>query len=172
MELQKASGFLKNAYYQGHGRYVNQIARMTIKFCKSSGGSREMRKFIETRLVDTARNNPGCVIYVKPRLFKTPILKAEYLNGGEHHLNFYRMSCAQIEAWINWFLTRSGHELYRIHKPISTYRSSIQGVWTPFTFRDPRLNLTEFPSEEYGRHIGSRPSATELLRQMATQDGK
>lgn len=102
MELQKATGFLRNAYYQGHGRYVNQIARMTIKFCKFGGSSREVRKFIETRLVDVARENPGCVIYIQPRLFKTPVLKTEYLNGGEHYLNFHKMSSAQVEAWINF----------------------------------------------------------------------
>jgi large subunit ribosomal protein L43 len=166
MEFQKASGFLRNAYYQGHGRYVNQIVRMTIKFCKNSGGSREMRKFIETRLVDTAKENPGCVIYVKPRLFKSPVMKAEYLNGNEHYLSFYKMSSAQIEAWVKWYLTRSGAELIRINRPVSTMRPSIQGIWTPFMFRDPKLNLAEFPSEELGRHISKVPSATEQLVQM------
>lgn len=167
MELQKATGFLKNAYYQGHGRYVNQVARLTLKFCKTSGASREVRKFIETRLVDLARDNPGCVIYVKPRLFKTPVMKAEYLNGAEHYLNFHRMSAAQVEAWIHWFLTRSGYELYKLHRPITTYRPSIQGIWTPFTFRDSAVNVAQFPSEQLGTHIGKQPSATEQLVEIA-----
>lgn len=166
MEFQKASGFLRNAYYQGHGRYVNQIARLTLKFCKSSGGSREMRKFIETRLVDTARANEGCVIYVKPRLFKSPVMKAEYLNGKEQYLSFYRMSSAQIEAWISWFLTRSGEDLIRLERYVSTYRPSVQGVWTPFLYRDPKLNVTEFPSEELGRHRSGVTSATDQLLQI------
>lgn len=164
MELQKATGFLKNAYYQGHGRYVNQITRLTLKFCKSSGSSREMRKFIETRLVDVARENPGCVIYAKPRLMKSPVMKAEYLNGGDHYLNLHKMSSSQIESWINWFLTRSGYELYRLKRPITTYRPSIQGIWTPFTFRDPSLTNVQFPSEEHSQHISKRPSATEQLK--------
>lgn len=169
MELQKATGFLKNAYYQGHGRYVNQIARMTIKFCKSSGGSREMRRFIETRLVDTARENPGCVIYIKPRLFKAPVLKAEYLNGLTHHISFYRMSSQHIECWIKWFLTRSGNELLRLHEGTASYRPSIQGIWTPFYFRDPKLNITKFPNEELGRHLSCRKSATDIIRQMSPE---
>uniref|UniRef100_A0A6G1S9D3 Large ribosomal subunit protein mL43 n=1 Tax=Aceria tosichella TaxID=561515 RepID=A0A6G1S9D3_9ACAR len=168
MEFQKATGFLRNAYYQGHGRYVNQIARMTIKFCKNSGGSREMRKFIETRLVDTAKANPGCVIYVKPRLFKSPVMKAEYLNGNEQYLSFYKMSSAQIEVWIKWFLTRSGADLVRIESSVTTQRPSIQGIWTPFMFRDPKLNLEKFPSEELGRHVRERPSATEQLIRIQT----
>lgn len=167
MEFQKATGFLKNAYYQGHGRYVNQIIRMTLKFCKSSGSSRELRKFIETRLVDVARENPGCVIYMKPRLFKTPVMTAEYLNGQQHYLNFHQMSSKQIEAWISWFLTRSGNELFKLHRPIATCKPSIQGIWTPFTFRPPDHNLTQFPSEELGRHINERPSATEQLIEIA-----
>lgn len=166
MELQKASGYLKNAYYQGHGRYVNQIARLTLKFCKSAGGSREMRRFVETKLVDTAKENPGCVIYIKPRLFKTPVMKAEYLNGQEQYHNFYRMSCAEIDAWVKWFLTRSGNELFRLKRPITTYKPTVQGIWTPFLFRDPQLNLTKFPSEEYGCFKSDRLSATEQILKM------
>lgn len=172
MEAQKATGFLKNAYYQGHGRYVNQIVRLTIKFCKNSGASREMRKFIETKLVDVARLNPGCVIYVKPRLFKTPVLKADYLNGNEHHLSCHKMSSEQLEAWIGWFMTRSGYELYKLQRPITTYRPSVQGIWTPFKFRNPQWNTSEFPSEELGSHIGKRPSATEQLIKMAQDNGE
>lgn len=163
MELQKATGFLKNAYYQGHGRYVNQIARLTLKFCKTSGSSREVRKFIETRLVDVARQNPGCVIYVKPRLFKSPAITADFLNGSEQYVGLHRMSCAQVEAWMSWFLTRSGQELYKLKKNTTSYRPSIQGIWTPFYFRDPKLNVTEFPSEELSICKPLRPSATEQL---------
>lgn len=170
MELQKSTGFLKNAYYQGHGRYVNQIARLTLKFCKSSGSCRELRKFIETKLVDTARLNPGCVIYVKPRLFKGPVMTAEYLNGEKHSVGFHRMGSAEIEAWLGWYLTRSGYQLHRLDRSITSYRPSIQGIWTPFLFRDPQLNVTEFPSEEYGKHVAPRLSATDALRRIASED--
>lgn len=163
MEFQKATGFLKNAYYQGHGRYVNQIMRLTLKFCKNSVSSREVRKFIETRLVDTARVNPGCVLYVKPRIMKSPCLKAEYLNGEDHYLNLYQMSSAQVEAWINWYLTRSGYQIYKLNRNITTYNPSIQGHWNPFLFRDQKLNVTEFPNEELGRHIPREPSATDQI---------
>lgn len=167
MELQKAHGILRNAYYQGHGRYVNQLVRLTLKFCKFAGNSREARKFIETRLVDVARENPGCVIYVQPRLFKAPVLKADYLNGANHHLSFYNMSAAQIECWIKWHITRSGYELYRLDKSINSAHTSIQGIWNPFTFRDPSLNTTKFPNEEVGRHSSVHPSATEQLVEIA-----
>lgn len=174
MEIQKAAGYLKNAYYQGHGRYVPQLARLTLKFCKSAGSSREMRKFIETKLVDVARENPGCVIYVKPRLFKSPVLTAEYLSGKSHYLSLHRMSCDQIAAWIDWHLTRSGEDLYKLHRSGTTYRPSIQGIWSPFTFRPTQYNVTEFPSKELGAHKPERPSATEQLIRIAeeTREGQ
>lgn len=171
MELQKATGYLKNAYYQGHGRYVNQIVRLTLKFCKNSGNSREMRKFIETKLVDTARKNPGCVIYVKPRLFKAPVMTAEYIDGNRHTLSFWRKSASEIEHWIDYHVTRSGRELYKLHSPISSYRPSVQGIWTPFYFRDPSLINTQFPNEELGRCIPGRPSATDQLVEKAKEKG-
>lgn len=169
MEFQKASGFLKNAYYQGHGRYVNQIMRLTLKFCKFGGSSREVRRFIETRLVDVARKNEGCAMYVKPRMFKSPALTAEYLTGDRQYLSLHGMSSKQVEAWMSWFLTRSGYQLYRFNEPLSTAHTSVQGQWNPFYWRDPKWNVTQFPNELDGAHIPSRPSATEqLLKQFKT----
>lgn len=169
MDFHKATGFLKQAYYQGHGRYVNQIARLTIKFSKSGGSSREVRKFIETRLVDVARSNPGCVIYVKPRIFKAPVISAEYLDGNKQYVSLFKMSAAQVEAWIEWFISRSGKDLYKLQRPTASSRPSIQGIWTPFTFRDPETNIIKFPNAERGRHIPERPSATEQLEKLANQ---
>lgn len=171
MECQKATGFLKNAYYQGHGRYVNQLMRCTIKFCKNNGSSREARKFIETRLVDVAREAPGVAIYVKPRLFKGPVLDTEYLNGEKHSLTLRKMDVEQIESWMRWYLTRSGYQLYKLNRTVATYRPSIQGIWNPTYFRDPKINMVEFPSEEYGRYINKLPTATEQLIEIAKKFG-
>lgn len=169
MDLHKATGFLKAAYYQGHGRYVNQIARLTIKFSKSGGSSREVRKFIETRLVDVSRNHPGCAIYAKPRMFKGPVISVEYLDGNKQHLNCHHMSSSQVDAWLDWFLTRSGRDIYKLHRPTASSRPSVQGIWTPFTFRDPKLNVTQFPSEDLSRFVPSQPSATEQLEHIARE---
>lgn len=170
MELQKASGFLKNAYYQGHGRYVSQIARLTFKFCKFGGSSRELRKFVETRLVDVARENPGCAMYVKPRMFKSPVLTAEYLNEEKQYVNLHQMSAKQIEAWMTWFLTRSGHCIYRFNEPLNTANPSVQGQWTPFYWRDQSWNTTKFPSTHWIAKTKT-PSATEQLIDIAREKG-
>lgn len=169
MELQKATGYLKAAYYQGHGRYVNQILRLTLKFCKNNPGSREVRKFIETRLVDVAKENPGVVIYVKPRMYKNPVLTTEYISGEQHYLNLTRVGCESIEEWMKWHIHRSGDELYKLHRPVATYRPSIQGIWTPFYFRNPRFNKLEFPNEECSRFIPRKPTATQQVERLAKE---
>lgn len=72
------SGFPRAPLANGIGRYICQLQRITLKFCKSSGSSRGFRDFIETELVNFAKENPGIVVYVKPRRHKTPVISAEY----------------------------------------------------------------------------------------------
>lgn len=36
------------------------------------------RDFIETNLMDYAKNNPGVVVYLKPRRHRTAVISAEY----------------------------------------------------------------------------------------------
>lgn len=43
---------------------------------------------------------------------------------------------------------------------------SIQGVWTPFTHRDPAYNLVQFPSDALREPIEWPKSATEALLEI------
>lgn len=36
------------------------------------------RDFLENNLIDFAKENPGVVVYVKPRRHRTPVIVAEY----------------------------------------------------------------------------------------------
>lgn len=72
------SGFIRAPLQNGVGRFIGQLQRITLKFCKNNGSSRGMRNFIENNLVDFAKDNPGVVVYVKPRRHKTPVIVAEY----------------------------------------------------------------------------------------------
>lgn len=56
------SGFLRPPFYNGVGRQINQLQRLTIKFCKSHGGSKGMRDFIENHLVNYAKENQSVVV--------------------------------------------------------------------------------------------------------------
>ena len=57
----------------------------------------------------------------------------------------------------------------RLRKEWHTYNPSIQGVWTPFTNKDTRLNVTQFPNKELSECPDSEPSATEKLMELAKQ---
>lgn len=72
------SGFLRAPLQNGLGRQINQLMRVTIKFCKSHGSSQGMREFIESNLVNFANKNEGVCVYVKPRRHRSPVIVAEY----------------------------------------------------------------------------------------------
>jgi large subunit ribosomal protein L43 len=56
------SGFPRAPLQNGLGRYVCQLQRVTIKFCKEHGASAGVRDFIENDLLDFANNYPGVVV--------------------------------------------------------------------------------------------------------------
>lgn len=72
------SGFIKTPLQNGLGRHINQLMRVTLKFCKNHGGSKGMRDFIETHLENFARANQSVVVYVKPRRHRSPVIVGEF----------------------------------------------------------------------------------------------
>nr|CAX70575.1 mitochondrial ribosomal protein L43 [Schistosoma japonicum] len=113
-------------------RFVPQLQRITLKCCKFRRDSQGVRDYIENHLVDFARDNPATVIYVKPRRNRPPLLVAEYLCGNWQYVRAQDMTCEEIANWINFLRTRSGVNIFPIHKYWSTKRPSIQGMWHPF----------------------------------------
>ena len=59
--------------------------------------------------------------------------------------------------------------MVRLRKTWHTDTPSIQGMWTPFTNKDTRLNVTQFPSEELSRFQPTEQSATEKILRLAEQ---
>ncbi len=64
--------------FNGLGRYIPQLARVTVKFCKEAPSSSGVRNFIETQIVPFAEKNPSVAIYLKPRRNRFPVIVAEY----------------------------------------------------------------------------------------------
>ncbi|XP_012533842.1 39S ribosomal protein L43, mitochondrial [Monomorium pharaonis] len=161
------SGFPRAPFGLGIGRYVCQLQRVTLKFCKSNGSSRGVRGFIEHDLVNYANENPGVVVYVKPRRHRQPVIVAEYLNGDRQWMEVGNYSREDIIKWMELLRTQfhNGPSL-RLRKLWHTEFPSIQGPWTPFTFRNPMLNLTQFPNEKLGAAIKLDPTATEQLVEL------
>lgn len=166
---QQQSGFIENAYFNGVGRYVCQMQRMTIKFSKSSGSCAGVRDFIELDLIDFARRNPGIAVYLKPRMKPTPVLNAEYLDGSVHWHIMRLFSREQVKQWIDYFVSRSGQQVQRFRKPIKTDCPSVQGHWTPFSNVPGHLNVSQLPDAERGAFSPEHASATEQLIRLQQQ---
>ena len=166
------SGFIKNAYYNGLGRQVNQLARVTIKFSQTSGISHGVREFVELKLIDFCRKNPGISVYLKPRFKPTPILLSEYLNGSWHWFNLGNMAPDQVTEWLNYFVERSGEPVKRFRKPIHTDWPTIQGVWTPFTYLPPELAFGEWPNKQRGEFKSPYTSGTEHILKLQESNEK
>ncbi|XP_068210584.1 large ribosomal subunit protein mL43 [Palaemon carinicauda] len=123
-------------------------------------------EYIEKELIHFARENPGVVVYVKPRRHKSPCLKAEYLNGGEEYISTHNLPCEDIVRWMAYMRGRSGYPTERLRKLQHTDHPSIQGVWTPWLHRDPQVNITTYPNEELSSAPVKEKSATEIIREM------
>lgn len=162
-------GFPSVPLQNGIGRYICQLKRITLRFCKSSGSSRGIRDFIETDLISFAQDHPGTVVYLKPRRHKSPSFVAEYLNGQHEVVSCHNFTSQEMVKWLNLYTTRSGIPLTRYIKMWHTECPSIQGVWSPFTNMDPVLNITQFPSEKFSRPVWEEKSATEELLEKVKQ---
>ncbi|UYV83699.1 MRPL43 [Cordylochernes scorpioides] len=162
----QASTFIKKAVQNGIGRHVCQLQRLTLKFCKSSGTSRYLREFMEKHLIDFAKENPGVVIYLKPRRHRKPVIEAQYLNGYTQSIYCDHISENDMLAYVNYMRTRSGSQISRLRKLNHTETPSIQGPWTPFTNKATLINIATFPNEELSKYTPMYISATEKLRNL------
>ncbi|KAK8756709.1 hypothetical protein V5799_000595 [Amblyomma americanum] len=126
-----------------------------------------MREYIERELVNFARDNPGIVVYLKPRRHRDPYIIAEYLNGTRDMMRVTQTSADVLVKWIDHFRTRSGVPIVRTIKYWHTDHPSIQGFWTPFTNRPTEHNLIKFPNEELSRYKQVYPTATQELQALA-----
>nr|CAG4648949.1 EOG090X0FS9 [Polyphemus pediculus] len=164
--LNGPSGFIRTPLSNGLGRYIPQLQRITLKFCKSHGGSRGVRDFIESDLINFAKSNPATAVYLKPRRHRAPVMIAEYLNGEREHFSCENFSKEELGKWISYLNTRSGIPSMRFRKYQHTDYPTIQGVWTPFTHQPPDLNVTQFPHEELSKPLNLKPSASEQLLEI------
>ncbi|EDW36060.1 GL16881 [Drosophila persimilis] len=164
------SGFPRAPLQNGLGRYVCQLQRITLKFCKNNGSSKGMRDFIENHLVDFAKENPGIVVYVKPRRHRTPVLVGEYLNGDREWLSCRNSTQEEITKWVDLLRTQNGSSSsLRLRKMWHTDVPSIQGPWTPFLLRSPEAHGQEYPSVEASKPLDAPQTATEKLIELFRQ---
>ncbi|XP_060624267.2 large ribosomal subunit protein mL43 [Anolis sagrei] len=136
-----ASRFLGSVLRNGVGRYVGQLQRLTLTLSRDSQSARGAREYIEEKVVDFARQNPGIVIYVTPKKSRVPTVVAEYLNGTVKEETLNKKTADEIAQLIQKLADQSGLEIIRIRKPFHTDNPSIQGQWHPFTNKPSLLNV-------------------------------
>lgn len=150
----------------GLGRFIPQLMRMTIKFCKERPTSAGIRQWIEEDAVAFAKQNPSCALYLKPRRNRAPVLVAEYLNGEKHHMSLDTYTRDQMREWLDLLPNSSGKEYQVQLKYEYTDHPSIQGQWNPFTNADPATAIVKHPDAQSQETWTPEPSATERVRQM------
>jgi len=150
----------------GLGRFIPQLMRLTIKFCKENPTSSGVREFIENDVVSFAKNNPSCALYLKPRRNRTPVIVAEYLNGEKHHQNVDKMTREHLNEWLDVLRNSSGKEYQVQLKYEYTDHPSIQGVWNPFTNVDPAVAIAQHPDPKSLETRTTELTATERVRKM------
>nr|XP_056706276.1 39S ribosomal protein L43, mitochondrial [Euleptes europaea] len=138
-----ASRFLTSVLRNGVGRYVCQLQRLTLTLSRNALDSRGAREYIEEKVVDFARQNPGIVFYVCPKKGSLPMVTAEYLNGAVEDKYLNSKTADEIAEIIHKLANQSGLEIIRIRKPFHTDNPSIQGQWHPFTNKPSVLNVQE-----------------------------
>lgn len=68
------------------------------------------------------------------------------VDGQQHTIFCRNYTREEVNKWIELLKTQVGdYSALRFRKMWHTDHPSIQGPWTPFTFKDPALNLVEFP---------------------------
>ncbi|KYO40654.1 39S ribosomal protein L43, mitochondrial [Alligator mississippiensis] len=136
------SRFLASVLRNGLGRYVCQLQRLSLH-----GGDGECdplpspRDYVEEKVVDFARYNPGIAVYVNPKDCQGPTVVAEYLNGAVREESVANQTAEDIAQLIGKLANQSGLEIVRIRKPFHTNHPSIQGQWHPFTNKPSGLGL-------------------------------
>jgi len=161
----KRSFINKNALMNnGIGRYVPQLARITLKFCKSHGSSQGVRSYIEPHIVDFAQNNPATVVYLKPRRHRAPTLVAEYLNGERYTHSLHNYGVDEVIGYLEMYRGHSGVVYSEQYKYSYTDHPSIQGFWNASTNREPSETLIKYPSNKQPLDI--EESATQILQDI------
>lgn len=95
------------------------------------------------------------------------------VNGDKQLVNCHNFTRQEVSKWLELLRTQAGnHDGTRLRKFWHTENPSIQGPWTPFTFRDPAMNLVQFPNEELSKAFCPEKSATEELLELFTKQQK
>ena len=88
------------------------------------------------------------------------------MNGATQSLDVHQFNKEKIQRWIEFMRTRKGDNLVRLLKKQKTENPSIQGVWNPFTNKNPKLSIEQFPSKKFEEPMVQQKSATDKIIEL------
>lgn len=92
------------------------------------------------------------------------------MNGDRTWMSARNQDSDEITKWLALKVTQNGDTTsIRYRKHWQTEVPSVQGPWTPFTHRNPELNLADFPNIVLGEPLNKEQTATEKLLELASQ---
>ncbi|KAK0426382.1 hypothetical protein QR680_009681 [Steinernema hermaphroditum] len=162
----RMSDFPSAPMQNGISRFIPQLHRLTIRFCKQSEASVGVRNFIENNLVEFSKTNPSVAVYVVPGRNCTPTIRAEYGNGRMVHMNSSGLSAERVGQYVNLLRTRSGLPIVRFESRQTASCKSVQGQWNPTTWIAPEQNAAQLPDERFSSHRTSVITATEYIQKL------
>lgn len=116
----------------GIGAFVLQCKRLDFHYCDWAGSSKGMNSFITHSLSKFARQNPEIEITVSPRPRCHPVIRGNYVNGGEKAICVRNLEPAQILKKAELLRDASGEKLKKVTKPVESINESIRGIWSPY----------------------------------------
>ncbi|KJE96944.1 hypothetical protein CAOG_07188 [Capsaspora owczarzaki ATCC 30864] len=130
----------------GVGRYIPQLRKLTLHYCRNSPSSIGMREYIDRNVVKLAQDNPAIVIQVLQRKGKHPYIEADFLAGASRTVGARNLTANEVEQSVERLRGLLGRKNIHLFNRQSTQNPSVQGTWQPF------LNRLAFqPLEAVGR---------------------
>eukprot|EP00056_Hartaetosiga_gracilis_P002931 m.58264 g.58264 ORF g.58264 m.58264 type:complete len:139 (+) comp11254_c1_seq1:136-552(+) len=124
---------MANEITQRFGRFVPQLRKISLCYCRGHVASSGMREFVEKNVMDIGVKNKQTVFVVQSTPRKDPLIKAQYLNGREKTVNVRSMSRKEIMGEVQKLSEESGYRPRKFgSNPVTSSKASIQGDWNIF----------------------------------------
>uniref|UniRef100_A0A8R1TWD9 Ribosomal protein/NADH dehydrogenase domain-containing protein n=1 Tax=Onchocerca volvulus TaxID=6282 RepID=A0A8R1TWD9_ONCVO len=140
----RMSGYPCTPFSNAVTKYIPQLHRITIRFCRKNECSSGVRHFIG-------------------------IVRAEYGNGRIIQIVLKNFDIEQVERHFNLLRTRSGLPVVDLISRQSAQVSSVQGMWNPMLNISSELNISELSEKKFSRHRTAKPSATEYISSLVDE---
>lgn len=116
-------------------RGVWQLKRLVLKFCDISGSSRGAREFMETQLPAFQSANAQLEVEAVLNRGRHPNLHGFYRNGRDRVVDVKNQTAENILEAAARLRNSTGRKVVKLRHRHVTQQPSIQGTWTPHTWR-------------------------------------